>query len=143
MSQNTPGPAPEDASTLGVPAVASRAESANPPPPAIPAHHFQWWLGTHALVASIASFFLVLQNATDEPYVWFQGRDALTQVGFGCALILLWIYLIGGTLYGVATRRLHRNWLWLVPWAVIVLYYLRICPEGYIHDILMYLPKSA
>lgn len=109
----------------------------------IPARHFEAWLVAHVAGATIGSFLLVYRNASDEPYISFRGLDAFFQVGVGCALILIWIYLIAGTLYGVATGRLSRGWLWLLPWAAFVLFYLRICPQGYIEDILNWLPKSA
>ena len=110
--------------------------------PAIPARHFHWFFAAHAIAASVASFFLVLQNATDEPYRSFRGTDAFFQVGIGCTLIALWLYLIGGTIYGVVTGRLSRWWLLLLPWAALVLYYLSVCPEGFIEDIIKFAPKQ-
>src|SRR5437879_120992 len=54
--------------------------------PAIAVQHFQWFIATNAAIASIVSLFLVLQGATDEPYVSFRTSDALSQIGLGCAL---------------------------------------------------------
>ena len=71
----------------------------------------------------------------------FRASDALFQIGLGCALIAMWLYLIGGTFYGVATARLSKQWLLLLPWAIIVLFYLRICPQGFVEDIIKFAPK--
>ncbi|MEI8198033.1 MAG: hypothetical protein WCI73_19235 [Phycisphaerae bacterium] len=109
--------------------------------PAIPAWQFRWFLAVHAVVASVISFFLVLQSANDEPYTLFRSSDALTQVGLGCVLIALWIYLSAATLYGVITARISSWWLLLLLWAVIVLFYLRICPQGFVEDIAKFVPK--
>lgn len=100
---------------------------------AIPAPHFQWFLAAHAVFASMASIVLVFQSGTDEPYWDFQAAEALSQVGLGC--VLMWLYLIVGTLYGVASSRLPKSWLLLLLWAAIVLFYLRFCPLGYVEDI--------
>ena len=109
--------------------------------PAIPACHFRWFFAAHAVIVSVASFFLVLQSASDEPYVYFRASDAFSQVGLGCVLIAIWIYLMAATLYGVITARISSWWLLLLPWAAIVLFYLRICPQGFVEDITKFAPK--
>lgn len=101
----------------------------------IPARHFQWFIAAHAAFASIASLLLVSQGASEEPYARFRAAETLSQVGLGCILIAMWLYLISGILYGVATSRLARGWLALLLWAAIVLFYLHICPVGYVEDV--------
>ena len=103
--------------------------------PAIPAQHFATTLALFAVILSLASFVLVMQGATDEPYVVFRAADALSQVGLGSALIAFWTLFVGGVCYGVCTRRLSIFWLFSLLWVAIVLFYLRFCPFGYIEDI--------
>ncbi|MDQ2824901.1 MAG: hypothetical protein M3R29_05590, partial [Verrucomicrobiota bacterium] len=104
--------------------------------PAIPAMHFSLALGTFCVLASVISLILVMQGATDEPYVSFRPADALSQVGLGCALITIWLVLVAAACYGVFTRRLAGWWLLLLPWAAMAIYYLYLCPFGYVEDIM-------
>ncbi len=103
--------------------------------PAIPAVHFSIALNTLCLLASIVSLILVMQGATDEPYVTFRPAEALSQIGLGCALITIWLFLVVAVCYGVFTHRLARWWLLLVLWAAIAVYHLRLCPFGYVEDL--------
>jgi hypothetical protein len=102
---------------------------------AIPACHLSWLIAVLAVFASLASYWLVISNATDEPYAVFRPEDALAQVGVGSALIAVWIFLSAAVLYGVITRSLSTWWLLLLLWITIVLFYLRLCPLGYVGDI--------
>ncbi len=103
--------------------------------PAIPAMHLSLALGVVCVLASVASLILVMQGATDEPYVVFRPADALSQVGLGFTLITIWVVLVAAVCYGVFTRRLARWWLLLFPWAAMAVYYLYLCPFGYVEDI--------
>jgi hypothetical protein len=97
--------------------------------------HFSLALGTFCVLTSIASLIVVMQGATDEPYVSFRPADVLSQVGLGSALIAVWLVL-GTAAYGVFTRRLAGWWLLLLPWAAIAIYYLYQCPFGYVDEIM-------
>jgi len=96
--------------------------------PAIPARHFRRLLTFHVIVLTLASWVLVAVGSSDEPYVSFHAVDAVTQLGVGCVLIVLWLYVITAILYGVWTGRISRWWLLVLPWSALVLFYLRLCP---------------
>ena len=104
--------------------------------PSIPAAHFALFLGALTAFATVGSFILVLINAWVEPYTVLTASDALSQIGLGCVFIALWLALAAGVCCGVATRRLPALWLLLLPWAATVLFYLRLCPWGYIEDMM-------
>jgi hypothetical protein len=57
----------------------------------------------------------------------------------GCVFIAGWIYTLAAVFYGVLTKRLSPAWLLLIPWAAVVLFYLRLCPQGYVGDVHMWI----
>lgn len=109
-------------------------------PPPIPAAHFQGFLASNVAIASIVSWLIIIQGANDEPYHDFHSKDALLQVGLGCSLSVIWLYVLFGILYGVRTKRLSKAWLFVIIWAIIVLGYLQVCPLGYVEDITKFGP---
>ena len=50
-------------------------------------------LAVSALVLSAASFLVVLQGASDEPYLAFRSSDAIVQIGGAMLLMMLWVQL--------------------------------------------------
>jgi hypothetical protein len=61
-------------------------------------------------------------------------------VGLGSALIAFWVLFGGAVCYGVFTRRLALPWLLSLLWVGAVLFYLRLCPFGYVEDISRIIP---
>ena len=104
--------------------------------------HLNLVVAVSAIVLSIASFVVVMQGASDEPYVVFRRSDALVQVGVAMVLMLLWVQLAGGMIYGVVRRRISLWWLSLLLWVVICEFYLYESPSGYIQDITRYVAVS-
>ncbi len=97
-----------------------------------------------ALLLSAASFVVVLQGATDEPYMGYRRSDAIVQVGVGTALMVLWCCCSVAVVVLVGTRKLPIAWLALLLWAAICLFYLSTCPLGYLGDIEKFvLPAAA
>lgn len=95
-----------------------------------------------AIVLSVASFVVVMQGASDEPYVVFRRSDALVQVGVAMVLMLLWVQLAGGMIYGIIRRRISLLWLPLLLWVLICEFYLYHSPSGYVQDITRYVAES-
>ena len=100
--------------------------------------HINLILAASALVLSVASFFVVVQGASDEPYTIFRKSDAVMQVGVAMMLMLLWVQLAVGAVAVVVPRRVSRWWLPLLLWVFICEFYLYHCPAGYAHDIARY-----
>ena len=96
-----------------------------------------------AVLLSIASFIVVMQGASDEPYTVFRKSDALVQIGVAMALMLLWVQLAIGIVVGVRRRRLSVWWLPLLLWVLICEFYLFQSPSGYIQDIARYVAESG
>jgi hypothetical protein len=92
---------------------------------------------------SAASFIVVLQGATDEPYMGYRRYDAIVQVGIGTALIVLWCCCCLAVVVLVAARKLPVWWLALLLWAAICLFYLRLAPLGYLEDIEKHVVPAA
>ncbi len=88
-----------------------------------------------AVVLSAMSLFVVLQGATDEPYMAYRRYDALVQVGFGTAFILLWCCYALFVGFLLMTRKLSLLWLLLIGWAAVCIFYLSFCPLGYVSDL--------
>jgi peptidoglycan/LPS O-acetylase OafA/YrhL len=88
-----------------------------------------------AAVLSIASLFVVMQGANDEPYGVYRRYDAVVQVGIGTALMVLWGCCALAVVVLVAARKLPVWWLALLLWAAICLFYLSYSPFGYLADI--------
>jgi hypothetical protein len=86
-------------------------------------------------VLSAASLLVVLQGATDEPYMGYRRYDAIVQVGIGTGLIVLWCCGVVAVVVLVAARKLPAWWLVLVLWAAICLFYLSYSPLGYLADL--------
>ena len=94
------------------------------------------------IVLSIASFLVVIQGATDEPYLVFRKADAVVQVGVAMMLMLLWVQLAVWVVAGVVRCRVSAWWLALVLWALICEAYLLESPRGYMLDITRYVARS-
>jgi len=95
-----------------------------------------------AIALSIGSFLVVMRGATDEPYVSFHRSDAIVQVGVAMLLMLLWVQLAAGVIWGVVRRRISA---WCLPLLILVLiceFYLSYCPSGYVQDITRYVAVS-
>jgi hypothetical protein len=88
-----------------------------------------------AAVLSVASLFVVLQGANDEPYMGYRRYDAIMQVGVGTTLIVLWGLCAIAVVVLVGKRKLSPAWIAFLVWAVICLFYLSYSPLGYFEDI--------
>jgi hypothetical protein len=84
---------------------------------------------------SVASTWVVIRGASDEPYVVFRHSDALVQVGIGTALIVLWVQFAIWLGYGVFKKGVHRAWLPVYLWILVVLFCLWDSPVGYVQDV--------
>ena len=87
---------------------------------------------------SVASFVVIMQGASDEPYYRFRPTDCLTQVGVGVTLLALWMQLALGIAAGIIWFRLSRWFLAILLWGVLVCFYLYSCPSGYLGDMVTY-----
>ena len=99
-------------------------------------------LGASALVLSVASYFVVVQGASDEPYTVFRKSDAVVQVGVAMMLMLLWAQVAAGIVAGVVRRRVSRWWLPLLLWVLTCEFYLFQSPSGYVQDITRYVAQT-
>jgi hypothetical protein len=104
--------------------------------------HANLIVASSALLLSVASFFVVMQGASDEPYTVFRKSDALVQVGVAMVLMLLWVQFAVGVVAGVARRRVSTWWLPLLLWVLICEFYLFHSPSGYVQDITRYVARS-
>jgi hypothetical protein len=99
-------------------------------------------LAASAFLLTIVSFSVVMQGASDEPYVVFRRSDAIVQVGVAMVLMLLWLQLAIATIVGVVRRRVSAWWLPLLLWVVICEFYLFQSPSGYVQDITRYVAPA-
>lgn len=97
--------------------------------------HFYLILVSAVLALSIASFFVVIQGALDEPYGVFRRYDAIVQIGVAMMLMLLWFEVAVAMVVGVISRLISVWWLSLLFWVGTCEFYLAFCPIGYVHDI--------
>ncbi len=104
--------------------------------------HFHLILAASAFVLSISSVFVVMQGASDEPYVVFRRSDAIVQIGAAMILMLLWFQLLVGTVWGIARCRISAWWLLLLPWMLFGEFILFHCPKSYMQDILRFVVRS-
>ena len=103
--------------------------------------HTNLILGASTLVLSAASFFVVMQGATDEPYIVFRKTDALVQIGVAMMLMLLWIQLAVAIVAGFTQRRVSPWWLPLLLWILLCEFYLFQSPSGYVQDIAQFVAQ--
>lgn len=97
-----------------------------------------------SVALTLASLFVVLQGAHDEPYTTYRRYDAIMQVGVGTALIVLWCCCSIVVLALVRKGKFSVAWLALLLWAAICLFYLSESPLGYLEDIEKFvIPASA
>ena len=92
-------------------------------------------LAVSTLVLSVASFFVVMQGATDEPYTTFRQYDALVQVGVAMVLMLLWLQVGIAIVVAVVRSRISLWWFPMLLWVAICEFYLFHSPVGYVSDI--------
>ena len=106
-------------------------------PPCVPISRTQLNVAFALIAAalSIASLFVVMQGANDEPYGAYRRYDAIVQVGVGTALMVLWCSCSLAVLVLVGARKLTAWWLTLLLWAALCLFYLSYSPLGYLQDI--------
>lgn len=103
--------------------------------PAIPAHYLSRVILFHVVALSIASFHLFLENASEEPYLAFIPRQAVSQIGGTVTVVVLWIYLIGAVVFGVATRRIGARWLLATAVAVAGIALVLLSQSAYLADL--------
>ncbi|MCA9147646.1 MAG: hypothetical protein KDA92_00035 [Planctomycetales bacterium] len=84
---------------------------------------------------TVASFFVVFQGASDEPYGVYRRYDALVQVGLGTALIALWCSWSVAVVVFIVAQKLPKAWLSALLWVAICLFYLSFSPVGYLKDL--------
>jgi hypothetical protein len=99
-------------------------------------------LVSSAFVLSGVSCFVVLQNASDEPYTAFRSSEAIVQIGVAMMLMLLWLQLAAATVAGVARRHVSAWWLPLLAWVLICEFYLFHSLSGYVQDITRFVAAS-
>ena len=89
-------------------------------------------------ILSAASFWIVGEGATNEPYVVLTKYDTFTQVGVATALILCWILYSIWIASQIYAKRLHRIWAATFIWMLIVLFYLKTSPLGFLSDLVQF-----
>ncbi len=99
-------------------------------------------LGASTLLLSVVSFLVVMQGASDEPYVTFRKTDALVQVGVAMVLMLLWAQLAIVIVAGITRGRISGLWFAVLLWVFVCELYLFHCPVGYVTDITRYVARS-
>jgi hypothetical protein len=103
------------------------------PPPYLTGTTAKLILSVFALTG--ASWYVILRNASSEPYLMFRWPDAVEQVGLGISVCLAWICLFIFICRGVALERLTLWWLLLLPLAVATFYLVQFAANGYIEDL--------
>jgi multisubunit Na+/H+ antiporter MnhE subunit len=86
----------------------------------------------------VPSVWVVLKGAGDEPYTSFRASDAVVQIGVACALMALWIVLLGFITAQVVKKKLPRAWLASIVLCAVALYCLYDSPAGYISDLVKF-----
>jgi hypothetical protein len=87
---------------------------------------------------TVASLYVVMENAWIEPYVVFRKYDAVMQVGAGTTLIFLWLVLAITIIVWASRRRILVSllaWLPVLLWILICEFYLFHAVSGYLEDI--------
>jgi hypothetical protein len=97
--------------------------------------NLNWLIAIVASFRTIASWVVVMQGATDEPYFEYHYSDAFSQVVLGSSLIAVWCCISLVLIPLVIIRLISAKWLFLVLWSVICIFYLSSCPLGYLSDL--------
>jgi len=84
---------------------------------------------------TIASLWVVIKGAGDEPYMVFHLSDAIVQVGVGALLMLVWCAGIAVLVILVRRSTIAKPWLAMILWAAVCLLYLGQGITGYLADI--------
>lgn len=95
----------------------------------------------YIIFMSVLSFYVVLDNASKEPYYSLKLFDAILQIGVGTTLIVLWAQLAIFISYGIYSKKLSYLWSLLFIWFGFVGFYVAHCPRYYISDILKFALK--
>jgi hypothetical protein len=103
--------------------------------PPISARDFVIFLRVLAIVTVIATWFVVLRFADDEPFRVFSASQAIFYVGFGSVVFAMGLYLALAICYGFLTRRLGLMWLPVLFLVGIGLLYSRYSVVHYLRDI--------
>jgi hypothetical protein len=96
-------------------------------------------LGTVFIITAIflapVSFVLMFAYAGPEPFFDYRRSDAFTHIGLSTAAIALWVAWSIGIVGLVVAGVFGRRWLigLLVP--AICIFYLIMCPDGYLYDL--------
>jgi hypothetical protein len=102
------------------------------------------WLIATALPLSAVSWLIVTMGAGGEPYYGgILKFDAITQVGVGTALIVLWALWSAMIIAFILRRRIHRAASATVIWAAICIFYLGHGVNGYLVDIIIWSSGKA
>jgi hypothetical protein len=97
--------------------------------------------GKHTLVVvilTVVSWYIILRNASEEPYVHLRWPDALEQVMLGGVVSLAWVYYFYMLVRDITKYRLSLLWLVVLPWIVVTFYFVQFAANGYIEDIKRY-----
>ena len=96
------------------------------------------FLGVYIAGLTAISFWVLSLAVYEEPYITFNSREALIQLGTGMALLVLWIQLALVLVISVAKRWIQPLWLFTLIFIAVAVFYLRYCPFGYIYDLSNY-----
>lgn len=96
-----------------------------------------------AAILFVPTLFIVLQGASDEPYVQFHFKDATSQVVGGTGLAMSWLYLAGHGLVGVIRNHWPKWTLAITLLAGLCAFILFDGAFGYLGDIDKFSKKIA
>jgi len=87
------------------------------------------------VLLTIASLWIIIESAQNEPYFTLMKYDAFTQIGVACVLITGWLLFAAWLVSRICNKRLSALWLTAIIWIVIVLFYLHTSPLDFLSDL--------
>jgi hypothetical protein len=84
----------------------------------------------------IVSIVLVYYGASVGPFESFHIVDAILQIVVASVVIVLWCVWSTRLLFLVGNKRLNFLWLLAIAIPALSLFYLVLCPYGYLYDMI-------
>lgn len=88
-----------------------------------------------AAFLTVSSLWVIIEGAQNEPYITLRNYDAFTQIGIACSLITGWILFATWLVIQILKKRFTVFWSLAIIWAVVVLFYLKTSPLGFLSDL--------
>jgi hypothetical protein len=91
-----------------------------------------------SVILSFVTFYLVLENASEEPFLRFSARFAYTQLIVSSVIIVLWVEMLLFSLFHFIRKRSRVLFAVITCWCLFALYWQIQVPQMYISDVVKF-----